>query len=107
RALAVEDPERLLGEQLGVPVQDVVRKDLPLLRTPGRVPDPRRIVADDQDRDMTGVLKGAQAAEDNREAEVDVRARRVDPELRAQRAAKRELPLELPFGKDVNGVSGQ
>ncbi len=54
---------------------------------------------------MPRVLEGAQPAEDDGEAEVDVRAGRVDPELDAQGAAERELALQLALREDVDGVT--
>ena len=103
-AVTVEDAEGLLGEELGVAVEHFVRQDPALLRAAGRIADPRRVVADDQDGDVARVLEGAQPAQDDREAEVDVRAGRVDPELDAQGAAERELALQLALREDVDGV---
>jgi len=53
---------------------------------------------------VAGVLECAQPSQDDREAEVDVRAGRVDPELDAQGAAERELALQLALREDVDGV---
>ena len=54
-------------------------------RAPGRVAHARRVVADDQHDPVAGVLELAQLAQHDRVAEVDVRRRRVDAELHAQR----------------------
>jgi hypothetical protein len=56
---------------------------------------------------VAGVLEGAHPLQRDPPADVDVRRRDVDPELDAQRATERELPLEPALGKDVDGVSRQ
>ena len=60
---------------------------------------------------MTRVLKLAQLAQDDRVAEVNVRRRRVDPQLHAKRPVLRARRLELlrqrSPGKAVHGVDSQ
>src|SRR5438128_404388 len=56
---------------------------------------------------MPGALKLGQPVEHVREAEVDVRRRRIDPELDAQRAAELQLALELALRQHVHGVPRQ
>ena len=85
----------------------LVREHLTLLRTPGRVADPRRVVPDDQHRDVPVPLERGQPPEHDREADVDVRPRGVDAELHAERPAEGELRLESALGEDVDGVPGQ
>ena len=53
---------------------------------------------------MACVLERAQAAQHEREAEVDVGAGRIDPELGAQGTPERELALQLALRKDVDRV---
>src|SRR6266576_1758336 len=50
-----------------------------------RISDPRRVVADDQDDRVTRPLELREPIEDESEAEMDVRRRRVDAELDAKR----------------------
>ena len=54
---------------------------------PGGIADPGGEVADDEHRDVAEVLELAQLAQNDREAEMDVRGGRVDPELHPQRPA--------------------
>ena len=60
---------------------------------------------------MAEVLELAQLLQDDRVAEVDVRRRRVEAELHAQRTAllrdRLEALLEPPGGKRLSGVAGQ
>ena len=69
---------------------------------PRRVADAGRPVADDEHRQVAGVLELAQLAEHDRVAQVDVGRGRVDPELDAQRAAERQLALELAGREHVD-----
>jgi hypothetical protein len=72
------------------------------------VADARRVVADDEHRDVAGVLELAELVEDDRVAQVDVGSRGVDAELDPQRAAlalgEAELALERAFGQHVDGA---
>ena len=106
-ARGVEDHHCLLEIRLGVGVDLVVRQHRALARTARGIADSRRVVADDQDACVPLVLEGAHALQRDRPADVDVRRGDVDPELDAQRLAVRELPLELPGGQDVDGVTSQ
>ena len=74
-------------------------------RIVGRVADPGRVVAHDQDPQVPLVLEGAHALERDRLADVDVARRRVDPELHPQRPAERELALELSLRQHLDGVT--
>ena len=73
-----------------------------------RVADARRVVADDEHRDVPGVLELAQLVEDDGVAEVDVGRRGVDAELDAQRPAlalgEVELGLEGALGQHLDGA---
>ena len=73
RPLGDEDLEGLLEVRLRVPVDLVVREDRALARPPGRVADPRRVVADDEHAGVTLVLEGAHALQRDSPADVDVR----------------------------------
>ena len=72
RALAVENPEGLLGERARVRVEHLVGEDRTLLRASRRVADPGRVVADDQHHRVTFELELGQAVEDAGEPEVNV-----------------------------------
>ena len=54
---------------------------------------------------MSGVLELAQLAQHDRVAEVDVRGRRVDPELYAQRPSERELALQFARREHLRGAA--
>ena len=54
---------------------------------------------------MALVLPRTELAEDEREAEVDVRRGRVDPELHAQRPAELQLLVEAAGGKNMNRMA--
>ena len=54
---------------------------------------------------MAGVLPFPQPVEHDREAEMDVRRGRVDPELHAQRAALLQLVREPAFGQNVHRMA--
>src|SRR5207253_1234947 len=95
RAPAVEHAEGLLGELLRVRVENLARKDRPLVRTPRRVADARGVVPDDQNDRVAGALKLRQSVEDERKPEVDVRRGRIDAELDAQWTSELQLALEL------------
>src|SRR5438552_8859700 len=56
---------------------------------------------------MPFVLEGPQPAEHNGEAEMDVRRRRIDPELHAKRPPELQLLLEPAVGLDVDGVTSE
>ena len=76
-------------------------------RASARVAHAGRVVTDDQDDGVPEILELAQLLQHDREAEMDVRRRRVDPQLDAQRPALAELALEASFGQAVDGVAGQ
>ncbi len=90
---------------LRVCVEHVVRQHRPLGRAPGRIADPRRVVPDDQNDGVPRVLPLTEPVEHDREAEVDVRRRRVDAELHPQRAVALQLALELALGENVHRVT--
>lgn len=56
---------------------------------------------------MAGVLKRAEASQDDRESEVNVRPRGVDTELDPQRTTKPELFLKTTLWKEVDGIARQ
>ena len=56
---------------------------------------------------MTAILEFAEFAQHHRVAEVDIRRRRIDAELDAQRPALPELALELALRQAVDGVASQ
>ena len=68
-------------------------------RAAAGIADPGRVVADDQHDRVAEVLELAQLLEHDREAEVDVRRGRVDPELDPQRPAERQLRSSSPSGR--------
>ena len=106
--VVVEDQEGLLLVGLGVGVDDRAVEARPRLAAPRRVADARRVVADDEHRDVPGVLELAQLVEDHGVAEMDVGRRGVDAELDAQRPAlalgERELGLESALGEHLDGA---
>jgi hypothetical protein len=53
------------------------------------------------------ILELAQLSQHDRVAKVDVGRGRVHAQLHAQRAALGELPLELPLGQRIDGISGE
>jgi hypothetical protein len=87
-----------LGEDLGGELG-------PGLRTPARVADHARVVADDHHDLVAEVLERAQLPQADRVAEVDVGRRRVEPLLDAQRPLlgdrARELPAKLVERQDL------
>ena len=90
-ALGVEDAEGLLAVGRGVAL-DVGRAEHgPRGGAARRVADAGGPVADDEHRQVAGVLELAQLAEHDGVPQVDVGRRRVDAELDPQRAAQREL----------------
>ena len=107
RLLAVEDPERLLGEELGVRVEQGVVQHRPFLREPGGVTDPSGVVADDEDADVPLVLERPHALEGDPIAESRLWCRDVDAQLHAQGPAEFQLRLEAARGKHVDGVACQ
>ena len=76
-------------------------------RAAARIAYPCRVVADDQHDRVAEVLELAQLLQHDREAEMDVRRGRVDPELDPQRTAQRKLAFELPFRQAIDRVSRQ
>ena len=82
---------------------DLLLQSRPRLGLAGRVADPSGEVADDQDRDVPGVLELPQLAEHDGPSERDVGRGRVEAELHAQRPAERELLLEPALGNDLGG----
>ena len=105
--LGVDDREGLLDVGLGVGVDLLRRQDRPLCGAAGRVADPGRVVADDEDADVAGVLEGAHPLQRNPAADVEVGGRDVDAELDAQRTPELQLLLEPALGQDVDGVAGE
>ena len=105
--IVAQDLHRLLLVRAGVGVDLLAGDERARLGPPARVPDARGGVPDDQHDPVAGVLELAQLAEHDRVAQMDVRGRRVDPELDAQRPAERQLALELALRKDVDGVGGE
>ena len=106
-ALGVEDAEGLLAVGRGVALDLLAAQHRPRGRAPRGVADAGGPVADDQHRQVPGVLELAQLAQHDRVAEVDVRRRRVDAELHAQRPAERELLREGVGRQAVDGAGGQ
>ena len=100
--------ERLRLVGLGVGVDDGAVEARARLAAARRVADTRRVVADDEHRDVAGVLELAQLVEDDGVAEVDVRRRGVDAELDAQRPplalGEVELGLERSLREHVDGA---
>ena len=80
----VEHLARLLEVGLGVGVDGVVVEHRPGLVAPGGVADLGRVVADDQHRLVAQVLELPHLPQHDRVAEVDVRRRRVQPQLDPQ-----------------------
>ena len=74
---------------------------------PGGVADPRRVVADDEDADVAGILKGAHPLQWDAAADVEVGRGDVDAELDPERPPELQLGLEPAGGKDVDGVAGE
>ena len=104
-ALRVEHAHDLLPEALGVRVQLVVREHGPLGRAAGGVADARGVVPDDEDDRVACVLPLPQPVEYDRETEMDVGRRRVDPELHTQGPALPELRLEAALRQHVHRMS--
>ena len=106
--VVVEDAERLLLVGLGVGVDDGAVQAGARLAAARGVADTRRVVADDEHRDVAGVLELAQLVEDDGVAEVDVRGRGVHAELDAQRTplalGEVELGLERALREHVDGA---
>ena len=64
-------------------------------------------VADDQDRDVAGILELPELAQHDRVTEREIGPARVDPELHAERPAERQLLLETALRYDVDGAAAQ
>ena len=94
--VGVEDLRRLLDVRPRVGVDLLARELRARRRAPARIADARGVVADDEDDDVPAVLELAQLAQDDRVAEVDVRRRRVEAELDAQRPRRRRACARRP-----------
>src|SRR5439155_818634 len=105
--LAVEDLEDLLGKGARVRLDLGPGEDRPGGRTPARVANQGREVADDQHRLVPEVLKLAQLLERHRVPEMNVRGGRIHPELHAQRPAGFETRAQLLLGKDAHHAAPQ
>ena len=105
----MQDPQRLILEGLGVTLDLGRVEHRPGGRATARIPDPRRVVADDQDDQVAEVLELAQLAENDGMPEMDVRCRRIDAQLDPQRSplarGARELFLERALGQRIDRVA--
>src|SRR5205085_2463325 len=104
RASDVDDAAGLLQIGLRVRLHLLRREHRSRVRLAGRVADQSREVADDQDRRMARVLELTELPEHHRVAERQVRTRRIDPELDAERAPVRELFREHAVGDRLFGT---
>ena len=91
--------EHVLGER----PHDVLLQARPRLRLPGRIADASGEVADDQDRDVAGILELPELVQDDGPSERDVGRGRIEPELHAQGSSERELLLEPALRNDLGG----
>jgi hypothetical protein len=107
RPVGIQHDHRLLEVRLRVGVDLRVREDRAFGRAAGRVADPGRVVADDQDADVPLVLEGPHPLQRDRAADVDVGRGDVDAELHPQRPAELQLRLEPALWQHVDGVSCQ
>jgi hypothetical protein len=100
RLLRVENLEDLGLVRLGVVLDVFRRQRWPRLRAASRIPDERGEGADDVDNGVAEVLKVLHLADEHRVAQVQVRRRRVEPDLDDERAAcgGRSLELEAELG---------
>ena len=105
--LGIEDLHRLVDVRMGVRLDLLVRQHGAFGGAAGRITDPGRVVADDQDAGVAGVLECAHPLQRDAPADVDVRRSDVDAELDAQRTTERKLALQAALGKDVDSVSRQ
>ncbi len=109
--IVVEDEQSLLLVGARVGVDDRGIEAGPRLGAARGVADARRVVADDEHGDVTGVLELAQLVEDDRVPQVDVGRGGVDAELDAQRPALAlgagKLGGEGSRGQHLDGAYGQ
>ncbi len=106
-ARGIEDLHRLIDVELRVRVDLRVREDRPLRGAPGRVTDPGRVVADDQDARVARVLERAHPLQRDPSADVDVGRRDVDPELDAERSPELQLGFEAAGRQQLDVVPGK
>ena len=97
----------LFEQALGERRDHVLVESRPGLRLPGRIAHPRGEVADDQDRDVAGVLELPQLVEHDGPAERHVGGRGIESELHAQGPSEREFVLEPALGNDLGGPVSQ
>ena len=108
--VAVEDAHQLVEVALGVGDDLLGRLRHARGRAPGRVADLAGEPADDEDGDVAEVLELAQFAQDDGVPERQLRARRVDAELHAQRPVflvRRDQTLGEPVGRQDLGRAGR
>ena len=99
--LRIEDLECLVNVGLRVLLNLLARELRARGVAPGRVPDERRAVADDECHLMPQILELAQLAQGHRMAQMDIGGCRIDAELHVQRHAALELLQERRFGHDL------
>ena len=100
-ARRIEYFKRLLAIGLGIGYHMFAREVRARCRPTARIADHPSKIADDQHRLMTEILKLPKLSQNNRMPEMNIGARRIDPEFYAERTSERELFTQFIFADDL------
>src|SRR5260370_42194916 len=100
--VAIEDQKGLLEVGLRVGVHLLAAQHRAGLGAPTRVANQRGVVADDEDDCVPVVLKGAKRIEHDEVTNVQVRSRRVEPELYAELVSTPQPSMQVLVDMDLN-----
>ena len=100
--LAVQNDVQLFEVRLCVLLDLVFREHRPRFRTPTRIADHRRVVADDHDHGVALVLKHPQRVEHHQVPHMKVRSGRIETQLHAQPVAALEAPAQVVLDVDLH-----